>query len=288
MKKLLLVILSLVFSTIAYAQTNTNVMSRIRDATDQTQVAAVNVGSAAITGTTAALTTRSLLYGWDWLADNRWERVMVDSNGFLVVNATTATPAYTRIESGLDATTAYVLNNITDALALTTNTLATVSAMMVYNGATLDMARSGASGGLIVEVVTRAWEDLANGWVNVKKSATGTYAPAKTTTANIGVAATVLASVEILGYPNCTVTLRNVDAADPFTDAAVYVSADNAGTCGDANWVSLSWVACDALTATNTCTYTFTSNSYRYMCVQVTGAVGNEVSVDAWLTCSVN
>jgi hypothetical protein len=210
-----------------------------------------------------------------------WCELTTGTHAFL---DNTTYPGYFRFQDGDSTELADVEAAQADGKALTLNSLVTSSVQYLYNGATLDMARSGASGGLIVEVVTRAWEDLANAWVRSFKVGTATYSPARTATANIGTAAvTVMGSTEILGYPNMTLFLRNT-SANPFVDAAIYVSPDGAGTCGDVNWVSLTWTTCDILPTTRTCAYTFTSNSFRYACAQVAAADANRVSVDAWWT----
>lgn len=116
------------------------------------------------------------------------------------------------------------------------------------------------------------------------KSGAATYSPAKTTTASVaGALVDVLASVEVLGYINFCVTLKNNDAANPFTDAAIFQSPDNS------SWESLNWTACDTLAAGTLCSYCVSGNAYRYIKAQAKADVALTVSsVDAWLTANVN
>ena len=155
--------------------------------------------------------------------------------------------------------------------------------MYLWNGATWDRALNGATGELLsTDVATRPGEDAGNDWRKIKKESIGTYSPAKETVANIGaVATTVIASKEILGYPNCCFYLENDDAADNFTDADLQVSPDNA------TWISLTWADCDGLVPSSACVICIPTQAYRYARVQVTGAAGPSLSsVDGWITCN--
>ena len=118
----------------------------------------------------------------------------------------------------------------------------------------------------------------------VSKVSTATYSPAKTTTAAIAATLVeVLPLQPVLGYPNWCVTLKNNDAANPLTDAAIFQSPD--GT----SWESLSWTACDSLAHGALCDYCVSGNAYRYIKVQAKADVALTVSsVDAWLTANTN
>lgn len=159
-----------------------------------------------------------------------------------------------------------------------------LSVMMGYDGATLDMLLTGASGELeVTDVATRPGEDSGNDWRKVKKESVATYSPAKETTTDVGTAAvTVLASKEVLDWPNWCVYLENDDDADPFTDADVQVSPD------DSTWISLTWTSCDTLAFGEACVYCVASSAYRYVRVQVTAVDANMVDVDAWITANAN
>lgn len=142
----------------------------------------------------------------------------------------------------------------------------TLSVMMADDGTNLDMLKVGDSSELLV-----------------KKESINTYSPEKTTTSNVGTAATtVLASTEVLGWPNWCVYLENDDGADPFTDADVQVSPDGS------TWISLTWTSCDDLAAGSACVYCVTNAAYRYVRVQVAAADANQVDVDAWITANIN
>lgn len=196
---------------------------------------------------------------------------------------TTANVIYTGISDGTNL--AAVESDLSAGKATTINALDTIAYMYAYNGATFDYLLTGAVGELLVtDVATRPGEDAANDWRKVKKEAIGTYAPIKETSGSVGTAAViVLAWKEILGYPNCTIYLKNNDGADPFTDAAIAVSPDGV------NGVVLNWDDCDTLGAGNVCVYQLQSQSYRYIAVSVNATDANPVSsVDAWITCNVD
>ncbi len=240
-------------------------------------------------GTNAVDATHPLPISDDMGANTLGNTIKVElSDGVAAFADNTASPAYGRTQDGDSTTLADVEADQADGKATTLNSLVTSAVMYIYNGATLDMVRSGASGGMLVEVVTRAWEDLANGRINIFKAGTVVTNPAKTSTANVGTAlVTVFASTEILGYPNYTIWFRNT-SANAFVNANVYSSPDGAGTCGDANWVTETFTTCDTLAASATCKFTFTANSNRYVCAQVAGLDASRVTVDAWGTGNAN
>ena len=189
-----------------------------------------------------------------------------------------ATPEYVGISDG--TTLAEVLATHADGLALASPSLKSASIVYGYNGATLDMGRVGASKEWqMTDIATRAGEDAANDYRKTAKYYSEGYSPAKTTTADVVSAeSTVLASVEILNYPNVCVYLANTDDADPFTDADIYVSPD--GT----TWIDLGWTSCDTLAFGEMCVYCFSNHAYRYVKAGVKADDTNKVNVDAFLT----
>jgi hypothetical protein len=201
----------------------------------------------------------------------------VDSTGALV----TATGSNT-LKDGDSAVLADVIDTYTDNLAVGLNGLMSASVMYLYDGATLDMGRAGAVGELqVTDVATRPGEDAANDLRKTKKVDIAVLAPAKTTTAAIGAVATVvLASTEVLSWPNYCIQIQNDDAADSFTDVDYQVSADGAA------WIDLTEpAACDTLAPTVSCIFCEPSHAYRYVQVKVTGAAGPTISsVDCWIT----
>lgn len=120
--------------------------------------------------------------------------------------------------------------------------------------------------------------------IYVSKAASAVLAPTKTTTAGVaGTLVDVLAAVEVLSYPNFCVTLKNNDAANPLTDAAIFQSPDNTA------WESLSWTACDTLAFSKSCSYCVSGNAYRYIKVQAKATAPLPVSsMDAWITANAN
>jgi hypothetical protein len=200
-------------------------------------------------------------------------------------SVTTAAPAYCRQQDQDSTTAADVLTAIASGTAKTENALMVAAALMLDNGATLDPALATASGGLQVGV--ESWPvayDDGNAWVDTRKKAIKTLATPKQTSATDGggTATTVIDSLEILGYPNCTFYVDNIDAGHDLTDADIQVSPDNSV------WISLTWTACDSLGFGNACVYQLTNSSYRYARVQVTDDSANVVDIDAWVTCNVN
>lgn len=241
--------------------------------------------------TTAAPYTGTFNYAYD-ATNTHWDRVRSDANGALIVNQTTGAPGYGRLQDGDSTVLADVEDTNADGKALTLNPLATMATMYLYNGATLDMGRSGAVGELqTTDVATRPGEDAANDWRKVKMQEIAVWTPAKEASGNIANAAVVvLASKEVVAWPGCCVYLRNKDAANALTDVDIWTSPDNAGTCADANWAPLAWDSCDGLIAGATCVYCFADLSYRYICANAVAAANpNDVdSVEAWLVCNKN
>lgn len=173
-------------------------------------------------------------------------------------------------------------NGLTLPVAPWTNTV-----IYGYNGATLDMAKLGAVGELLVtDVATRPGEDAGNDWRKTKKEAIAVYTPAPTTgTAVAAAAVEVLGSKEIMGYPNVCIWLKNAGGGGggPLTDADIQVSPD--GTL----WVSITSTVCDAITSGIGCVQCLEGSAYRYVRVYATAAApANDTTVDAWLTANVN
>ena len=237
----------------------------------------------------AALNVENFNMAWD-ATNSHWDRVRSDVNGALIVNQSTTVPGYGRIQDGDSTVLADVEDANADAKALTLNPLMTASVMYLYNGATIDMARNGAVKELqVTDVATRPGEDAANDWRKTKKQEIAVWTPAKEASGDIVAAATiVLASKEVVSWPNCCIYYRNKDAGVSLTDAALYTSPDNGGTCGDANWAQISWNDCETLAHGATCVYCFSEMAYRYVCGTASAAANpNDVdSVEAWITCN--
>jgi len=167
-----------------------------------------------------------------------------------------------------------------DGMATSVDGIVTASVLYGFNGATLDMLRLGGSKELhVTDIAIRPGEDAANDRRKTGKYYSEPTSPAKTTTATVGTAETeVLASTEILTWPNVCIWFQNDDAADPFVSADVYVSPDGTG------WVDLSFTSCDSLAHGELCVYCFSNHAYRYVKATVTATDANQVSVDTWLT----
>jgi hypothetical protein len=210
------------------------------------------------------------------------------TDAYYMVSRTAAANAianvlYTGISDGTNLAT--VETDLAFGRPTTTNSLDVSAYQYGYNGATFDPLLTGAVGELLTtDVATRPGEDAANDWRKVKKEAIGVYAPIKETSGSIGTAAvTVIAPKEILGYPNCTIYLKNNDAADPFVDVQLLVSADAV------SYTELTWTTCNTLGFSQMCVYQLSNQSYRYLAVLVNATDANPVStVDAWITCNVD
>lgn len=244
---------------------------------------------AASFSTQAGLITTNQNMAYDF-TNSHWDPMRSDTNGALIVNQSTSFPGYDRLQDGDSTVLQDVEDNQADGKATTLNGSVTSSILYAYNGATLDMLRVGASKELqVTDIATRPGEDAGNDWRKIKKQATGTYSPAKETTANIaGAAVVVLASKEIIGYPNWCIYLANNDGADPLTDVDVQVSPDNFATASST--IDLAEpVQCDTLAAGAGCVSCYSGSSFRYVRVRATAHAVNQVSsLDAWITANVN
>jgi hypothetical protein len=155
-----------------------------------------------------------------------------------------------------------------------------MSVLYLYDGATLDMGRATASGGLQVGV--EAWPnsyDSGNGWQKVKKEEVGVYDPAVTTGTAVDDAGTdiICASTYVLDLPNWTVWAKNAGggSGDAFNDVDVQVSYN------DSDWASVTSTACDALAsgALAVC-YTGSNLSYAYARVVASTGGGDDTTAD--------
>jgi hypothetical protein len=235
-----------------------------------------------IATTTVAPWGGAFLYGYDSSGGN-WDRLNVNTSGELKV----ATSGAGAIKDGVDSIFADVEDNNADGKATTLNPLSVWAVLYGYNGSTLDMLRVGGNKELqVTDIAVRPGEDSGNNWREIKKTATGVYAPAKETSGQIlATPVVVLAAKEILGYPNVCVYLKNLDASVSFADMDLQVSPDNT------NWIDLTEISsCDTLAAAASCVGCISNNAYRYLRVRVTcaAAASDCDSVDAWVTANVN
>ncbi len=251
------------------------------------------------------LPVKGAMYGWDGA---NWRRILVGTDGRLPINIDMLGGNTINVNGGVIDTGTQTMTLATDDPAVIDLAALEVLATAIeawdlgtsfadgmnldsprvkvaavaygYNGATLDMVRVGASKEWnMTDIATRPGEDAANDFRKTAKYYSEGYSPAKTTTVDVGTAESiVLASTEILNWPNVCVYLENDDDTDPFTDADVYVSPDGTG------WIDLAWTGCDSLAHGDLCVYCFSNHAYRYIKVGVKAADANQVDVDAWLT----
>jgi hypothetical protein len=210
------------------------------------------------------------------------------SDGANAFMTTTSYPGYGRMQDGDSTVLADVLDAFADGMATTVNGLATASVMMLYNGATLDMARSGPNKEVLTYINNwPALFDIANNRANVYKVGSKEYnPPSEGPIAVNAVAAEILAAKQIINYPNVCLWVKNVGGGNggPFTDVDVQVSPDNS------NWVSLgSSGTCDGLTISNICQFCLTAHANNWVRVYVTGTVNPlDSTASVWLTANAN
>jgi hypothetical protein len=222
----------------------------------------------------------SYTHYFDGTNERRWLGGQASSDAIASTTYMPYTEAFGMAWDGTNWGRIYKVNTIADGMSTGTDALVTAATMMLYNGATLDMARSSATGGLMVNIENHPIAfDEANGWVNSKKTEIGTTTPAKTTTATAGgaTATVVFASREIINEPNWCIYYSNV-GANHLTDAAVQASPDNV------IWITLFWTECDTLIDGSACIYCTTGSAYRYIRGTATAAVASETTIDAWFT----
>ncbi len=194
------------------------------------------------------------------------------------LHLSTTYPGYIRLQDGDSGVLGDIVDTHADALALSLNGLNTASFTYLYNGASMDLARSGASGELqVTDVATRPGEDAGNDWRKVKKEATKTYAPAKITTTINEADEVILASTEIIGWPNITLTIYNTHGENDFTDCVIMLSPD--GT----TWEEWDETTFAILEATTMKSMQISGNSRRYIKVTAS-ATADTGSADVWLT----
>jgi hypothetical protein len=205
-------------------------------------------------------------------------------DGETVANSTYA-PHGKNFLYGYDATAATwrwinAADSQADGKATTLNALDTTSFLYAYNAgsAAFNMLRLGAYNELYVtDVAVRPGEDPANDFVKVKIDAVGTTAP----DATVGTAVTggagltiVLASRDVSQDINWCIYLKNTDGVDPFTNAEVETSPDNAV------FSSLGWFSCDTLAAGAVCNFCTSGSAYKYVRARVASA--NDVTVTSY------
>jgi len=189
------------------------------------------------------------------------------------------------------------INTHADDQAYTVGGLLTGSVLYADDGAQLDMLKLGATGGLQTEVDN--WPSaFSEGDANVTthKGSIATYHPAKTagtavddagggTTGDI-----VLASTEVIGYPNWTLYIKNVGGGSGDALASVYVMVSPDGT----NWYTITVLDADE-TAAQTLTsgqtgiaYTARTLAHRYVKLEALCGAGDDTTVDAWIVAHTN
>lgn len=227
------------------------------------------------------------------------------SDGAAAFLDNTAAPGYIRLQDGDSTVLADILDDLpTSTLAGTTNSLACTSLMIGYDyvdsfrplavgtdgqlavgtdGANHTVLKTDVNGQLyVLQGALLPGEDDGNDWRKVKKEEIGTYSPAKTgPTAVDETPDIILASVEVLSFPNFTIWVKNVGGGtgNALTDVDVQVSPDSA------NWVSVTSTACDTLTSGQTGIAAEPSgNSARYVRVYAQCGAGDDTTVDCWIT----
>lgn len=206
-------------------------------------------------------------------------------------SVTTTAPGYGRLQDGDSTALADVLSAHANGLTLTLNGLSVSAVMMMYNGATLDMVLSGATGGMQVETVN--WPnsyDAGNAQQDMNKKNTASVVPAKTTT-TVNALMDVLASRVIVHEPNYTVCVDNTGAAaltalniEVSPDGVMWVALTTAPAAGYAGVRASGWSV--TLAAGVMGCYSVSGNSDRYLRVQAN--CGTNTTIEAWYTANKN
>lgn len=219
---------------------------------------------------------------YDGTQFRRWEG---DAAGD-ALSATQTAPYTLGLNLFYDGTNYRRWQGVTMADNLSLPTAPHVGAVMLgYDGATLDMLQVDGTGALeVVDTSNRPGEDAGAGLVHVGLKATTEYDPAKVTTTGIAAVSTsVLGPIDVSGQRRCCVYLQN-DAGDgdPFTDALIMFGPNTTDmpTVGNG-----SWTACDSLADGEICHYCW-DDAHGAVEVEVTGAGGADVDVDAWIHCT--
>ena len=251
-----------------------------------TGAAAVGIGTGAdATGLRVSPTTDSYYMISKTAAANAvGNTIFVElSDGAAAFLDSTAAPGYLRFQDGDSTVLTDVIDTQADGLATTLNGLVTSSILYGYDGATFDMVRLTASGG--VQVGVESWPvayDDGNAWVNTRKKEIKTLSTPKTSASTSGDDTVILGSVELLGYPNFTIYILNADAADSTTSTSVDVSPDGS------TWISLSGSDCGIMAPGDACTISTGASSYRYVRGVVSDGGGNAVDMEIWVTANLN
>jgi hypothetical protein len=97
------------------------------------------------------------------------------------------------------------------------------------------------------------------------------------------VGTTVLAAVQIINYPNCTITAKNTHGSIHWTGFEIWTGPTNAGP-----WTTQTSTACDAL-VDGTGAECWSSHGHSFNWVYaVAVAASASSSSDVWLTCNAN
>lgn len=209
----------------------------------------------------------------------------------------TSYPGYVRNQDGDGTDLQDVLSTFADNLAYTLNGAVNMSVMYVDDGATLDMVKAGASGGVTTEV--QNWPSaFSEGDANVTthKGSVAAYTPAATTGTAVDSAGggttgdIVLASTEVIGYPNWTLYIKNAGGGSGDALASVYVMVSPDGT----NWYTITNLDADETAAQTLASgatgiaYMARTMAHRYVKLEALCAGGDDTTVDAWIVANVN
>lgn len=233
------------------------------------------------------------LFGWASLAgaqvviikgedDNEVKRVVkTDTKGQMV-----------GVQVDGDGTNVQDVETLSDGMSLSLKYSMVGAANLLFNGATLDLWPSSATGEGMVSVAN--WPnsyDFSNAWNACYKKETAVSSPpsqgptAVDSTAGGDDGDIVFTSTYVQNWPYWTVSIRNDGggSADDLSDAIVLVSPT-----GEANtWESLTWTKCDTLAANNrTCSFECNGCSHSHVKVEALCAATEDTTVTVWLRLS--
>jgi hypothetical protein len=197
--------------------------------------------------------------------------------------------------NGTDFAPVSIVETQADGQSFTLNGIVTSSFMYLDNGATGDMAKSTANGGLQVGV--EEWPnsfDAGNAWQMIKKEETAIFAPAGVADIEVDDTSggiTVIDSTYVRNLPNWTVYIKNKGggSGDDFLDVWVEASPD------ETNWISLSTAEsaleqeANTLTSGNSGIAMMGSNaSISYIRLKAVCDTGEDTTADAWISANKN
>ena len=292
MKKLIF-ILCLLFSTTVFAAANPQTITRIRGL-DPSLAHVADVGQLTLNFNTTiwGLQVKSGTYFYD-TTNSKW-RYWEGIQSALTLVALPIAPQVIALQYYHDGTGLHIVQGgLLDGSVIPATEFGTNSRAIVYgwNGASSSPLLVGAVGELqVTDVSTRPGEDSGRDLVKTEKTTIGTYSPAGTLATAVDdtgggeVGDEVLSAKTILTYPNFVITFinRGGGSGDPLKKCYVFVSPNNS------DWEQLVFGGCDGIASGGVCSKQLSSQSYYYVKAECLCNIGDDSTVDAYITANVD